>query len=109
METWNWLQGNLEPLITHLTPERSGWLMWIPISLCSVEAAQESEKTFAPWVEKIVGGPRNLRASTEALRVCAAVKASQAMSARAFFDAAATKGAQRPSRSRAPSRSPAPR
>jgi alanyl aminopeptidase len=84
---WAWLEKNYEPLVARLPDGAGAHLPWFMASRACTEAeALEIERFFAPRIEKLSGGPRNLRGALEAVRECAALAAVQGPSARAFFE-----------------------
>ncbi len=70
--------------------EGGGETPWLVAGFCEAQRAREIEAFFAPRVDALEGGPRNLAASIERVRLCAALVDAQAGSSRAFFSDGAT-------------------
>jgi len=88
--TWEWMQVNFDPLVAHLSERDAGELPWLASGFCETARADEVAAFFAPRIDSLAGGPRNLAGAVEAIRLCAARAAAQRDSAAAFF---AEKGA----------------
>ena len=84
--TWDWLQSNFAALVAHLTERDAGELPWLASGFCETARADQVAAFFAPRIESLVGGPRNLAGAVEAIRLCAARVAAQRDSAKAFFE-----------------------
>ena len=82
--TWRYARTNIARLMERLG-NRSGFMPWLAASFCSEDEAAEVEAFFTPYLDRMPGGPRNLRSATEAIRLCAAGAAAQAPSAQRFF------------------------
>jgi alanyl aminopeptidase len=85
--TWTWMQTNCDALVAHLPERDAGELPWLTSGFCTTARADEVAAFFAPRIEALPGGPRNLAGAVEAIRLCAARVAAQRNSARAFFSA----------------------
>ena len=82
--TWRYVRTNIARLMERLG-NRAGFMPWLGASFCSEEKAAEVEAFFTPYLDRMPGGPRNLRSATEAIRLCAAGTEAQAPSAQRFF------------------------
>jgi alanyl aminopeptidase len=83
--TWAWFKEHLNGLIARLSARGAGFLPWVASSYCDKARVAEVSALFAPRIEELDGGPRNLASVTEAMELCAAQQAAQRESARAFF------------------------
>jgi len=82
---WDWMQKNIDPLIARLPESWGGSAAWLPVPFCDARRADETSRLFEPRVARLAGGPRDLAAALEEMRLCAARRAAQAPGARAFF------------------------
>lgn len=69
---WLWLQEHLDATVARLPPSYAGWLPNVASSYCSDAHAGAVAAVFEDRVERLPGGPRNLAAATETIRLCAA-------------------------------------
>ena len=83
--TWQWMQANFDALVAHLPERDAGELPWLASGFCDDAHAAAVEAFFAPRIDKLSGGPRNLAGAIEAIRLCAARVAAQKTSAMEFF------------------------
>jgi alanyl aminopeptidase len=83
--TWQWMQANFDALVAHLPERDAGELPWLASGFCDDAHAAAVEAFFAPRIDKLSGGPRNLAGAIEAIRLCAARVAAQRTSAMDFF------------------------
>lgn len=84
-QAWAWLTENFDGVFGRVAATRVGSAPWYAASFCSEEKAAEVEAFFAPRIERLPGGPRNLRGALEAIRLCAARVEAQGESAQTFF------------------------
>ena len=83
--TWRWMQPNFDALVAHLPERDAGELPWLASGFCDDAHAAAVEAFFAPRIDKLSGGPRNLAGAIEAIRLCAARVSAQKASAMEFF------------------------
>ena len=83
--TWNWVQENYDVLVKRLPAFHSGRLPWLTASFCDRERSEPIRAFFRPRIEKLPGGPRNLRISLEAMKLCAARVVAHKEGTHAFF------------------------
>lgn len=69
---WRWLKEHFDALSERVPATRAGRLASFPSVFCSEERAQEARAFFEPKVKELLGGPRNLAAALEEIRLCAA-------------------------------------
>jgi alanyl aminopeptidase len=81
---WTWMQANFDRVFARVASTRAGFAPWMTAGFCSEERAREVEAFFAPRIESLAGGPRNLRGALEAIRLCAARVEAQRESASTF-------------------------
>jgi alanyl aminopeptidase len=82
---WAWIEQSFVPLTARLPDDGAGSMPWYASTFCSEEKAAEVEAFFAPRIDSLPGGPRNLAGALEAIRLCASLRTAQAASAEAFF------------------------
>ena len=68
---WTWLQANVDALVARLPAGSAGGLPLVMAGACEDDAAAAVEAFFGPRVADLPGGPRNLAAATERIRLCA--------------------------------------
>ena len=81
---WRWVAAHVEEIAARMAAQQRQFLLELPSGLCT-EADAAALAELAPIAEKFVGGPRNLRAAAESIRLCAARAEKQRAGARAFF------------------------
>ena len=74
---WAWLQANFDALVERLPPSYAGYLPLLAAGGCEPAFAEQVQAFFAEKVEALPGGPRNLAAATESIRLCAARREAQ--------------------------------
>ena len=85
-EAWRFLTERFDAIA-----ERAGASIWtanlpeLAEPFCSSERAAEVQRFFEPRVEQLSGGPRNLAAAVETIRLCAARVDAQRESVASFF------------------------
>ncbi len=82
---WDWMREHFDQVFARVATTRAGYAPWYVSSFCSAERAEEVQTFFAPRIEALPGGPRNLRGALEAIHLCAARVDAQRESAEAFF------------------------
>jgi alanyl aminopeptidase len=82
---FDWLKANEQGLSTALSQRHQADVIASVAGFCDEATAQEVEAYFGPRAEKIPGGPRELQLALERIRLCAALRAAQGESARAYF------------------------
>jgi alanyl aminopeptidase len=70
--TWRWLQENYDALLAKLPITHQGYLPYFSGVYCSEAKRKEVEAFFKDRVEKIPGGPRNLKNALERVSLCEA-------------------------------------
>lgn len=83
--TWEWLVEHFDALRERIGPFHAGYLPYMASGFCDEEHAQAVERFFAPHIEELPGGPRNLASTLEAIRLCAARVEAHRESTREFF------------------------
>jgi cytosol alanyl aminopeptidase len=83
--TFRWMKEHVDALITKLPSARAASLPYLAMSFCDEAHAADVESFFGGRIEKLEGGPRNLSSAVEGIRLCAARRAKQEESVRAFF------------------------
>ena len=83
--TWRWIEEHFDALVSRAGSVQSGWMPWLAAGFCESERAAAVEAFLAPRISAIEGGPRNLAASLEAIRLCAALAAEQGPPTNRFF------------------------
>ena len=84
---WAYVEQNLDAIVKRISSDRAGGLPGYAWPFCSVEAADRIQALFGPRIERYQGGPRNLAASVEGLRLCAAQVALQRAPVAAYLAA----------------------
>ncbi len=84
-DTWRWVELNFDELVERIGSTRAGGLPQLASSFCSAERAQALEEFFAPRIDTLGGGPRNLAGALERIRLCAALVEAQGPRAAGFF------------------------
>lgn len=85
-DAWRFLRDRYDA-IAHAVGS-STWTANLPgltEPLCTADQADEVQQFFAPRVQQLEGGPRNLASAVETIRLCAARVEVQRESTRAFF------------------------
>jgi alanyl aminopeptidase len=70
--TWAWFQKNIDRILQRIPEERWGRLTFFGQAYCDTEKRQEVEAFFAPRVDNLTGGPRNLAQTLENIDLCVA-------------------------------------
>jgi alanyl aminopeptidase len=84
-DTWTWVELNFEELVERIGSNRAGGLPRLASSFCRVERAEELKEFFAPIIDTLGGGPRNLTSALERIRLCAALVEAQGPRTTRFF------------------------
>jgi alanyl aminopeptidase len=87
--TWRWIVLNRDALIERAGGRHAGHMPWLAAAFCDEARADEVEAFFAPFVDELEGGPRNLAGAVEVIRRCAAFAAVQGPAVRAWLGAQA--------------------
>jgi alanyl aminopeptidase len=82
---WQWIKAHFDALTARLSQREAGETPWLTASFCDAANAADVQAFFAPRIQALAGGPRNLAGAVEAIRLCAARVAAQRESARTFF------------------------
>jgi alanyl aminopeptidase len=83
---WAWLTAHFDALAP-LLPDRFGGQIPAMIRMCDARRIDEVRAFFAPRIDQLTGGPRNLAQALEAAAQCAARVAAQRDSVLAYLDA----------------------
>jgi hypothetical protein len=73
---WAWLTEHFDALAARL-PDRHGGQIPSMISMCEPQRIERVRAFFAPRIDSLTGGPRNLAQALEAAEQCAARAAAQ--------------------------------
>jgi cytosol alanyl aminopeptidase len=85
---WTWLQENYDALFARLKDVPFGALQLVLMtrSFCDETRAADVKAFFLPRVAAFDGGPRELAAAVEDIKLCARVRAVHQPQAKAFFE-----------------------
>ena len=83
--TWQWIRDEYDALAERLGRYYMGELPNITGYFCDEAHAAEVEAFFAPLVDGLEGGPRNLAGALEEIRLCAALVRVQGPALAAYF------------------------
>jgi cytosol alanyl aminopeptidase len=81
---WAWLTTHFDALAP-LLPDRHAGQLPGKLAVCDPQRAAELRAFFAPRVDQITGGPRNLALALEAAEQCAARASAQRASVEAYL------------------------
>lgn len=70
--TWAWFKKNIDRLLQRIPEAGWGRLTFFGKAYCDMEKRQEVEAYFAPRVDNLTGGPRNLAQTLEGIDLCVA-------------------------------------
>jgi alanyl aminopeptidase len=79
-----WVTDRFDALAARLATTRAGYVPLAFGGFCSGEARAQLEAFFAPRIEALPGGPRNLAAALETITLCAARRAHHRSDAEAW-------------------------
>ena len=82
---WAYFQEHFDEIFDRVATTRKGYAPFFVGGFCSAERADEVEAFFTPRVAELPGGPRNMRSTVEAIRLCGARVEAQRESAQEFF------------------------
>jgi alanyl aminopeptidase len=82
---WQWVKESFDPLVARIGPGRAGYAPYAATTFCDAAKVDEVRAFFAPRIEELPGGPRNLASAIESLSLCAARVEAQRDSMRQFF------------------------
>jgi alanyl aminopeptidase len=82
---WAWLTAHFDALMP-LLPDRFGGQLPRSVRMCDRRQIDEVRAFFAPRVEQLTGGPRNLAQALESAAQCVARVAAQRDGVLAYFD-----------------------
>jgi alanyl aminopeptidase len=86
---WQWYREHFDAVTARLAAQHGQYAANVGQSYCDAAHADEVRAFFEPRMGAFVGGPRNLTAVLESIRLCAARVTAQGESTRAFFQGAA--------------------
>ncbi len=72
--SWRWFKTHLTDVTAKVPEEFAGSLPWYGADFCSDAAAKQVGESFSANIDSLSGGPRNLAAVTESIRLCAALR-----------------------------------
>lgn len=84
--TWEFLKRNFVRIKSLLADSKMANLPYLAEGLCDHESAKQVASFFAPFIDKHLGGPRNLAEVIEGIDICAATKTHTQVLANRFFD-----------------------
>ncbi len=70
---WSWIEARFDALVARLGPEGAAGLPALAGELCDEASAADVERFLRPRVAALAGGPRDLEAALETIRLCAAL------------------------------------
>jgi alanyl aminopeptidase len=82
---WAWTRAHLDALLERLPESWRTAVVWQPARFCDRPHAEELERLFRGRIEAIPGGPRELAAALEEMKLCVARRSAEEPGARAFF------------------------
>ncbi len=91
-----WLHQHRDALLARVSEHRASDAIAAFDGLCSEADAAQLDALFSPGIDRIAGGPRELRLTLEAIRSCSAVREAQRASANAYFSTPGAKPAAKP-------------
>jgi cytosol alanyl aminopeptidase len=77
-EAFAWLKQNFDAVLAQLGAHGGNDLIGATGSFCTAQEAEDVEQFFAPQVNKVPGGPRELALTLESIRACVAIRAHYA-------------------------------
>jgi len=83
---WEWIKRHFQQLVARISPTNAGYLPFSASGFCDTVHAADVERFFAPFIDRLSGGPRNLAEALEQIRLCAARLEAQREGVRAYFD-----------------------
>jgi len=83
--TWRWIEAHYSELIQRIGGFSTAHLPWLATAFCDDARADQVERFFAPRIDDLEGGPRNLAGSVEEIRLCAALVRAQGPATDAYF------------------------
>jgi len=89
-DSWSFVEAHFDALVARAGSARSAWMPWLAAGFCDAERADAVEAFLRPRIHRLEGGPRNLAASLESIRLCAALVEAERPDAVRFFRAAAS-------------------
>jgi len=70
--TWTWFTKNIDRVLQRIPEDRQGRLTFFGKTFCSEEKKTQVETWFAPRIDSLTGGPRNLAQTLEGIDLCVA-------------------------------------
>lgn len=70
--SWLWLRENFQEFQSKARPEDAGRSPLIAAASCELSSVAALDEFFGERIERLIGGPRNLRMASEAIELCAA-------------------------------------
>ncbi|MCA9583181.1 MAG: ERAP1-like C-terminal domain-containing protein, partial [Myxococcales bacterium] len=83
---WKWFVDNWDRYVERITKDAAGGTPYMAAGFCSESDAAAVEAFFKDRIDDLRGGPRNLAAVLEGIRICAAMVDKQAAGVTAFFE-----------------------
>lgn len=84
---WAWIEANFDAIVARVSSVGASSLPWYAGAFCDEEHAARVEAFLAPRIDQLSGGPRNMRAALEGIRLCAVRKTAQLPDIQAYFAA----------------------
>lgn len=83
--TWRWIEAHYSELAARAGAFMASSLPSLASAFCDDERAAQVERFFAPHIDALEGGPRNLAGAVEEIRLCAALARAQGPATDAYF------------------------
>ena len=84
---WAWLEAHFDAIVERVSRVGASSLPWYAGGFCDEDHAAHVESFLSSRIESLSGGPRNLRAALEGIRLCAVRKTAQLPDIEAYFSA----------------------
>jgi alanyl aminopeptidase len=84
--TWNWVEGNVDRLMSRYP---GGYANWMPAhfdSFCSRQRAEDLGSTFDAYVDSVPGIERTIGKTQERILICAAIRSRNAIPVSGFLN-----------------------
>ncbi|MEJ7728501.1 MAG: M1 family metallopeptidase [Polyangiaceae bacterium] len=93
---WKYFVENVDAILARLSPARAAGVISVAAVFCDRARADEVERVLGPRWTQLEGGARNLAATLETIRICAARRDKQLAETRAWFTAGKPAGGAAP-------------
>ncbi|MEO0594271.1 MAG: M1 family metallopeptidase [Myxococcota bacterium] len=88
--SWLWLRENFREFQSKTRPEDAGRSPMIAAASCELSNVAALDEFFGERIERLTGGPRNLRAAIEAIELCTARVRALRAATEAYFGGGST-------------------